>query len=84
MSEQLHLNASYLVRLFKAHTGLSPISYLTRYRVERAATLLLRSERSIADVGNEVGWSDASYFAQRFKAHFGVTPGEYRNRFRHR
>lgn len=81
LSRRVHLNASYLVRLFKAGTGLAPLSYLARLRAENAASLLLRTEHGIADIGLRVGWSDPSYFAQRFKTHFGLSPREYRARF---
>jgi AraC family L-rhamnose operon transcriptional activator RhaR len=81
LSAQLLINPSYLVRLFKRHTGLAPMQYLARMRAETAAHLLLTSSRNIAEIGEQVGWSDPSYFAERFKAHYGFTANEYRRRF---
>ncbi|MBO3752450.1 helix-turn-helix domain-containing protein [Streptosporangiaceae bacterium NEAU-GS5] len=83
LAEALHLAPGYLVRLFKAETGLPPMAYLARQRVETAATLLLHTEDPIAHIGQQVGWTDQNYFARRFKAHFGLSPTVYRGRFAH-
>jgi AraC family L-rhamnose operon transcriptional activator RhaR len=80
LASSVHVNASYLVRLFKAHTGLSPMAYLTHCRAERAAMLLLRTSYPVARIGRETGWSDPSYFARRFKAQFGMSARTYRDR----
>ncbi|RYX80645.1 AraC family transcriptional regulator [bacterium] len=72
------LNPSYLTRLFKSATGQSPMAYLARHRVERAAKLLLATDQPISEIGTQVGWNDPNYFARRFKAVFGITPSAYR------
>lgn len=81
LASRVHLDPSYLVRLFKQSTGLPPLAYLARHRAERAAALLLKTNLSVAQIGRQVGWSDAGYFSQRFKTHFGLNPREYRARF---
>jgi AraC family L-rhamnose operon transcriptional activator RhaR len=81
LADELHLTPSYLARLFKEVTGLPPMAYLARRRVEIAANLLLHSDESVARIGERVGWDDQNYFARRFKAHFGLSPTAYRHRF---
>ena len=81
LATQLHLAPGYLVRLFKASTGLPPMAYLARLRAEHAAALLLHSDQPITCIGREVGWSDQNYFARRFKAHYGLSATTYRARF---
>ncbi|MBR7831761.1 helix-turn-helix domain-containing protein [Actinospica durhamensis] len=81
LAEQLHLAPGYLVRLFKAATGLPPIAYLAQLRVEHAAVLLLHSDEPVTAVGRAVGWPDQNYFARRFKAHYGLSATTYRQRF---
>ena len=83
LSAELHLAPGYLVRLFKASTGLPPMAYLSRHRVEVAAGLLLHTELPITHIGQVVGWPDQNYFARRFKAHYGLSATTYRARFRH-
>jgi AraC family transcriptional regulator, L-rhamnose operon transcriptional activator RhaR len=65
-------------------TGLPPMAYLARQRVEAAAEQLLHTESSVSQIGRAVGWPDQNYFARRFKAHFGLSATEYGNRFAHR
>jgi AraC-like DNA-binding protein len=81
LAAELHLARGYLVRLFKATTGLPPIAYLARHRVELAATLLLHSDQSITQIGEAVGWPDANNFARRFRSHYGLSATTYRARF---
>ncbi|MGV3618754.1 MAG: AraC family transcriptional regulator [Fimbriimonas sp.] len=82
LARRSSLNASYLSRLFRDGVGLPPLAYLNQVRAERAATLLLRSDIPVNEVGTQVGWPDPSYFARRFRAHFGVSPTAYRARSR--
>jgi AraC family L-rhamnose operon transcriptional activator RhaR len=83
LAAELHLTRGYLVRLFKAATGLPPMAYLSRLRVETAAALLLHTDQSITRIGEAVGWPDANYFARRFRAHYGLSASTYRSRFSH-
>lgn len=78
LARQVHLDRFYLSRLFKAQMGLSPMAYLAHHRAERAASLLLRTKRAAAKIGQEVGWPEQSHFTRRFKAHFGLSPTAYR------
>jgi AraC family transcriptional regulator, L-rhamnose operon transcriptional activator RhaR len=81
LAGELHLAPGYLVRLFKAATGLPPMAYLAQVRAEHAAVLLLHSDEPITGIGRAVGWPDQNYFARRFKAHYGLSATTYRERF---
>jgi AraC family transcriptional regulator, L-rhamnose operon transcriptional activator RhaR len=81
LADDLYLAPGYLLRLFKAATGLPPMAYLARQRTECAADLLLHSDDSIAYIGRAVGWPDQNYFARRFRAHYGLSPTTYRAKF---
>jgi AraC family L-rhamnose operon transcriptional activator RhaR len=81
LADELHTSPGYLVRLFKAATGLPPMAYLARVRVEHAAVLLLHSDEPITGIGQAVGWPDQNYFARRFKSHYGLSASAYRRRF---
>jgi AraC family transcriptional regulator, L-rhamnose operon transcriptional activator RhaR len=81
LADELHTSPGYLVRLFKAATGLPPMAYLARVRVEHAAVLLLHSDEPITGIGQAVGWPDQNYFARRFKSHYGLSASAYRQRF---
>ena len=81
LAERVHMNPSYLVRLFKTDMGISPIAYLNRCRLERAAGLLLHTRLSISEVAAQVGWYDPNLFTRRFRLAHGISPSEYRKHF---
>ncbi len=66
------------IRTFRAALGESPISYLIKLRINRAAYLLRRNDESITDIAFNAGFSDSNYFSRQFKAAFGVSPRAYR------
>ncbi len=71
-------NPSYFGQMFRKCVGISPIEYLNRIRVEKAAELLLSSDISVDQAALEVGFSDRKRFYQAFKREMGVTPGQYK------
>jgi AraC family transcriptional regulator len=72
------LSEYHFSRMFKRATGLSPSQYFIRLRMSRARHLLLETDRSIIDVGLDVGYSSPSHFSQVFRREVGVTPSAYR------
>jgi signal transduction histidine kinase/DNA-binding LacI/PurR family transcriptional regulator/AraC-like DNA-binding protein len=71
------VSARHLTRCFCQEMGVSPITYLNRYRVKQAKRLLLAQDRSITQVAGDVGFSDSSYFARVFRNEVGVSPRAY-------
>lgn len=69
-------------RRFTAATGLSPITYVQRLRIEDAKRRLERTEVSIDEVSWQVGYEEPAFFRRLFKRVTDLTPGAYRKRFR--
>jgi transcriptional regulator GlxA family with amidase domain len=69
-------------RRFSAATGLTPIDYVQRLRVEDAKRRLERTDAPVDEIGWRVGYEDAAFFRRLFKRTTGMTPGAYRKRFR--
>lgn len=71
------LSDRYLTRCFREETGITPVSYLNRYRIRQAQDLLARGTLNVTEVALAAGFSDPSYFARVFRAEVGVTPRAY-------
>jgi AraC family transcriptional regulator len=72
------LSEGYFHRAFRRTTGRSPLQYINEKRVERAAELLARTDKSVIEVALGVGFVSASHFARTFRAIVGVAPNLYR------
>jgi AraC family transcriptional regulator, L-rhamnose operon transcriptional activator RhaR len=81
LAQEVALSSSQLVRVFKADTGQSPLSYLQRLRVERLAYLIRTTDLTVSSAARQVGWHDGSFAARRFREAWGSAPGEYRRRY---
>jgi transcriptional regulator GlxA family with amidase domain len=69
-------------RRFTSATGLTPISYVQRLRIEDAKRRLERTDASVDEISWQVGYEDAAFFRRLFKRTTGLAPGAYRRRFR--
>lgn len=69
-------------RRFTQATGLAPLAYVQRLRIEDAKRRLERTEAPIDKISWQVGYEDAAFFRRLFKRTTGMAPGAYRKRFR--
>jgi transcriptional regulator GlxA family with amidase domain len=69
------------VRRFSKATGMSPLEYVHRLRIEEAKQMLETTDAAIEAIAAEVGYQDASFFGPLFRRRVGLTPAQYRRRF---
>lgn len=79
LGEALGLSPSYLSSIFKDITGMSFVDYVNSKRIEQAKLLLQTTAKSVADISDQVGFTNANTFIRVFKRHEGVTPGQFRH-----
>ena len=84
--EQMVVRSGLAERTFKRRfteaTGVSPLTYVQRLRVEDAKRRLEQTEDSVEAIGWHVGYEDPAFFRRLFKRVTGLAPGAYRKRFR--
>ena len=68
----------HLARVFRKFHGCTPGEYLRRLRIERAIEELRSTDKALADIAGNAGFSDQSHFCRAFKLSTGMTPGQYR------
>jgi two-component system, response regulator YesN len=78
VSSFVHLNPSYFSTLFKEETNMTFSEYVTRCRLQKAKSLLITTDLSIAEIAEEVGYQTAKYFIKLFKEFEGITPYQFR------
>jgi transcriptional regulator GlxA family with amidase domain len=69
-------------RRFTAATGLTPLAYVQRLRIEDAKRRLERTDAPVDEVSWRVGYEDPAFFRRLFRRTTGLAPGAYRKRFR--
>lgn len=70
---------SQMSKLFKKHTGVGYIDYVTKLRMEKAKDLLTYTDMSIKDIFQKVGYIDTTNASKKFKVYFDVTPSSWRS-----
>ena len=74
IAEHLHINRSYLYRVFKNYTGKPPREYLEDYRLAVASQMLMGGQCTATEVARQSGFADVFSFSKRFKNKYGVSP----------
>ncbi len=78
LSAQLALSTKTLARRIEAATGVSPIKFIQRRRLSRAAHLIETSALSIETIAEQVGYRDSTALRKLIKREFDLTPSALR------
>ncbi|MFA6293995.1 MAG: helix-turn-helix transcriptional regulator [Victivallales bacterium] len=81
-ASSLGISYPHFRRIFRQHTGASPVNYLIKCRLQMAALLLLRSSDLVSGIAEKCGIPDEFYFSRLFKKHYNLPPKTYRKEFR--
>lgn len=80
LANAVHLNPDYLTRFFKRRTGLTPMEYVRRERLNLGRHLLRNTDQSIAEIALATGFATPAYFTTAFRREFGCSPSDYRGK----
>lgn len=78
IAQQVGISADYLTDCFRQELGITPMTYLRRYRIRQARELLETTDLSIMQVAMAVGFSEGAHFTRTFQREVGMTPRAYR------
>lgn len=78
LAQLFHIDAYYLVHLFKNNFGISPINYLIQRRMGEAMRLMATTNKKIWEIAKMVGYDNANYFSILFTRVIGISPRKFR------
>lgn len=77
LATELNISRSTLYRRMMEITELSPGDWIKSRRMQRAAELLEKTEYTVTEICDKVGYADQRYFGLCFKKEYGITPKKY-------
>lgn len=80
LAEMAGLSVSQFERRFRRAFGSSPHQYLMRVRVENAASILIETKQTVAEIAHACGFYDHAHFSRSFRRIMNASPSEYRSR----
>jgi AraC-like DNA-binding protein len=78
VAREAGLSRPHFYKLFRKLTGITPNIYLNTLLMERAIETLAATERSVTEIGFDLGFSSQSSFTRFFAANVGMAPTDYR------
>lgn len=82
LAKMENYNLSYYSQWFIKKTGVTPLEYIQRLRLNHAKELLKYTDMNLLYIANEVGYEHQSSLTRVFKQQFGTTPSQYRTQTR--
>ncbi len=77
LSRHIGMSRSSLYKKLLELKGQTPVEFIRSVKLDKAATLLEKSDMNIAQIAYSVGFATCNYFAKSFKIKFGVLPSDY-------
>jgi AraC-like DNA-binding protein len=78
LAKEAGLSRSVLAERFRRYLNESPMAYLTRWRLQLGAQMLISTSYSVAQVASEVGYESEAAFNRAFKRQFSAPPARFR------
>lgn len=81
LQEILHYSSDYLTRIIKKYSGKNLFDYAMTFRLNKLCQLITCTNRPIALIAEELGFTNRYHFYKIFKEKYGMTPNEYRRTY---
>jgi AraC-like DNA-binding protein len=78
ISKEFGIAEAYLGKYFKKHTTQTMQQYITRYKLKMIENRLLHGNMRIAEIADELGFTDKSHLIRMFRKYRGMSPTEYK------
>jgi AraC-like DNA-binding protein len=78
LSELSNLSPNHFHRIFTQTMGMTPNTYITKIKLDKAKELLIRTDLQISEISVRCGFENIPYFSYLFKKQTNLSPGEFR------
>lgn len=78
IAKEAHISKRVCFRLFQENLHMTPLEYMTSYRLRKACQRLANTNESITQIAYNCGLGSSSYFGKIFRERYGCTPAAYR------
>jgi AraC-like DNA-binding protein len=82
LAKDVGLSRTRLAERFRHFLGMSPIAYLTEWRMRLSAEALEKTEKSVAEIGLDAGYNSEAAFNRAFKRAYNAPPAQFRQQKR--
>lgn len=83
MANYVNLSKYHFCRVFSESFNTTPMTYLTKKKIEESKRLLRTTHLKLSEISHELGFSDQSHFSKTFKSLEGISPLNYRKLVEH-
>ena len=80
LASKMGFERTQFYRKIKAITNYSPVELMRNLRLKKARAMVTGSDKSISEIGYEVGFSTPAYFTKCYREAYGETPTETRQK----
>lgn len=80
LANECHISETHFRRIFQEKMNMTPIEYVNFVRVKKACELIDRTDISMEDVAEKVGFATASTFNRNFRRIIGTSPYQWKKR----
>lgn len=80
LAEQCHMSETHFRRIFQEKMNMTPIEYVNFVRVKKACELIDRTDISMEEVAEKVGFVTPSTFNRNFRRIIGTSPYQWKKR----
>lgn len=78
LAREVGLSRPHFFKLFKMQMGITPNLYLNTLRTEHAIDELVMTDKSVTDIGLDLGFASQASFTRFFSSNVGIPPSDYR------
>lgn len=82
ISANFFVSKTQIFRMFKESYGMAPMQYFLHKKIEYAKHLLSTTDKRMAEIAEELSFTDAKHFSKTFKNYAGILPRDYKKQIK--